>query len=92
MPSDPRDVLGIRVRLLPDAYIRLLIPPNNWTGTIDAVRESEMGKRTEYLFHLDERFKEQEEDFYVFEEEIEQCDRLTDAELAATNRTARHGS
>jgi hypothetical protein len=92
MLFDPKSALGMYVRLLPDAYIRLLIPPNNRTGTIDAVRESEMGNRTEYLFHLDARFKEQEEDFYVFEEEIEQWNRPTDAEFSAKYRTAKPGS
>jgi len=63
------------VRLLPDAYINRIMPPRDWTGTIVGVRQSEMGNRTEYLFHLDERFQEQEEDFFVFEDEIEQCER-----------------
>jgi hypothetical protein len=75
MPLDPNSVLGMYVRLLPDAYIRLLMPQSNWTGTIVQVRQSGMGNPSEYLFHLDERFHEQEEDFYVREEEIEQCER-----------------
>ena len=92
MPFDPNSTRGMYVRLLPDAYVRLLIPQENWTGTIEAVRQSEMGNRAEYLFHLDERFKIQEEDVYVFEEEVEQCDRRTDAEFAAMYRTAGHSS
>ena len=67
--------IGAHVRLLPDAYIRLQMPRNNWTGTIESVRQSEMGNRTAYLFHVDERFDADEDDFYVFEEELEQCER-----------------
>lgn len=75
MPLDPNSVVGMYVRLLPDAYINRLIPPRDWTGTIEAVRQSEMGNRTEYLFHIDECFHADEKDFYVFEAEIEQCER-----------------
>jgi hypothetical protein len=76
MSSDPKATLGMHVRLLSDAYVRLLIPPNKWTGTIGAVRQSETGNPTEYLFHLDEKFHEPDEEteFYVREEEIEQCE------------------
>ena len=75
MSFDSKSVLGTYVRLLPDAYVRLLMPQNNWTGTIEAVRQSEMGNRTAYLFHVDERFDADEDDFYVYEEELEQCER-----------------
>jgi hypothetical protein len=34
-----------------------------------------MGNRTAYMFHVDERFNADEDDFYVFEEEIEKCER-----------------
>jgi hypothetical protein len=49
--------------------------PRDWTGTIVKVHHSTVGNRTEYLFHVDERFHADEEDFYVSEYEIEQCER-----------------
>ena len=76
LSGSPKKIIGMHVRLLPDAYVRLLIPPNKWTGTIDEVRQSERGNPTEYLFHLDEQFQEPDEEteFYVREEEIERCE------------------
>jgi hypothetical protein len=75
MPLDPKSVLGMYVRLLPGAYIRNSIPARNWTGTIEAVRQTEMDQPGEYLFHIDELFREDKKDFYVLEHEIEPCER-----------------
>jgi hypothetical protein len=72
MPSDPKFALGTLVRLLPDGYIRLLMLPSHWTGTLVGMKHSEFYCRTEYLLHLDERFQP-EEDFYIREDEIKQC-------------------
>jgi hypothetical protein len=76
MPSDSEEIIGKRVRLLPDAYVRLvLLLPNGCTGTIEAKKLFEQGNRTEYLFLADKQFHvpEEETEFYVREEEIEQC-------------------
>ena len=72
MPSDPASVLGKRVRLLPDGYLRLLLQPNDWTGTVVAVRQSGMGNPMQYLIRFDEHVRPKEEDVYVFEHEFEQ--------------------
>jgi hypothetical protein len=46
MPSDPKFALGTLVRLLPDGYIRLLMLPSHWTGTLVGMKHSEFYCRT----------------------------------------------
>jgi hypothetical protein len=73
MFSHNRDLLGKRVRLLPDAYIRMFLPIQNWTGTIESLKESKRGHGTVFMFRLDTKFHapHQGTEFYVREEEIE---------------------
>jgi hypothetical protein len=73
MPDDLSFALGMRVRLLPDFYINNFLPHSNWTGTIVEARPSSAGQSTKYLVRLDDMFQEQERDFDVSEEDMEQC-------------------
>lgn len=74
MPFDPESVIGMRVRLLPAAIVRLVLNPNvkDWTGTIKAERISEKGNPAKFTIHLDEHIKEPE-DVDVEEQELERA-------------------
>jgi hypothetical protein len=70
-------VRGKHVRLLSNAYARLLLPLAGYTGTIEGQRTFKESNRTEYLFVPDARFHlpaDMGSDFYVFDDEFEVMD------------------
>jgi len=58
-----------RVRLLAKGRERLLLPADDWTGTVQEVRASDEESPTQYRVKFDDRLKE--DDAYVHESEIE---------------------
>lgn len=65
-------------------YVRLRLAPNTRMGTITGSKTD--GSKTEYIFHLDERFADRLPDFYVFEEEVELWERPSDEQIRLINR------
>lgn len=57
-------------------YVRMKIAPNTRLGTIEGMKE-ERG-RVQYLFRADPRFYEPLPDSYIFEDEVELCQRPDD--------------
>jgi hypothetical protein len=72
MPLDPKEFLGMRVRILPDYFIRSLLPPADWVGTIVAVKQSEMGNPTEFQIHVNGTIEPDEQNAWVLEHEFRQ--------------------
>jgi len=64
-------------------YVRLKDAPHTRMGTLSGSREK--NGRRQYLFHHDQRFLDTIPDSYVFEDEVEECDRPNDAQVQAIN-------
>jgi len=62
--------------------------PNTRLGTLEGTR-TEHG-RVQYLFHHDHRFADTLPDSWVYEDEIEACERPTDAQVAVINKLAKY--
>ena len=62
MPYEKESLVGRRVHFSPDFYTTRLMPPRDWTGTIEGERRtsSEEGV-TSYIVLLDEPFRSQEQ-------------------------------
>jgi len=71
-------------------YVRLKVAPNTRMGTISDATE-EAGK-VRFIFHHDPRFLNLIPDMCVFDYDIEECERLTDAEVEAISRMVKRGS
>lgn len=72
------------------AYVRLKVAPNTRMGTISDMK-SEAGK-LRFIFHHDPRFMDAIHDVYVFDYDIEECERPTDAQVRAVNEMIQRGS
>ncbi len=70
MSFDPNSLLGVRVRLTSDAIVGLLLPPNDYTGTVVEIRSSEMGNPTKYRVRFDGPTPTGERDVDVLEHEF----------------------
>jgi hypothetical protein len=74
MSEEKESLIGRRVRLRPDFYTTRIMPPRDWTGTIEDERRStsEQGV-TSYIVLLDQPFRSQEQDPRVdtIEDEME---------------------
>ena len=75
MSPDANKFLGMRVRILPDYFIRSLLHPADWVGTIVAVKHSEMGNPTQFQIHVDGTIDTDEQDAWVWEQEFERVGR-----------------
>jgi hypothetical protein len=64
-------------------YVRMIIAPNARMGTVEETK-LEQG-RVLVLFRLDPRFKAKLPDFYVGEEDLEHCQRPSDAQVKTIN-------
>ena len=63
MSDGKESLIGRRVRVRPDFYTTLIMPPRDWTGTIEEERRSSSGQGvTSYIVLLDEPFRSQEQD------------------------------
>lgn len=71
------------------SYVRLLAAPMTRRGTIHKARNP--AGREQFVFRLDPRFDEQLQDFYVFEDEVEQCERPSDEEVSLLRRSVKSG-
>ena len=71
-------------------YVRLVVAPNTRMGTISG-GTTEAGKER-YVFHHDKRFYDPISDVYVFDYDIEPCDRPTDAQVQTINALIKRGS
>ena len=70
-------------------YVRMVVAPNTRKGTIIDTK-LEHG-HVEFLFQHDPRFDDRTPDFWVFESDIELCQRPSDAEVATINMLAKRG-
>ena len=62
MSYEKESLVGRRVRFRPDFYTTRLMPPRDWTGTIELERRSSSEEgRTSYIVLLDEPFRSQEQ-------------------------------
>jgi hypothetical protein len=73
----------------PEQYVRLVLAPRTRIGVIIGTKQ-EHG-RTQYLFHLDERFSDGLPDFWVEEVDFEQCERPSDDYVATINALIKRG-
>jgi hypothetical protein len=71
-------------------YVRFVEVPNTRMGTVSEGTQ-EAGKE-KYRFHHDERFIDSISDLYVFDYDIEECQRPSDAEVATINALIRRGT
>lgn len=69
--------------LIEGMYVRFKDAPNTRMGTLSGMRDKN-GKR-QFLFHHDQRFHDTIPDSYVFEDEVEECQRPGDAQVHAIN-------
>lgn len=72
------------------AYVRLKDAPNTRMGTISGMK-SEAGK-LRFIFHHDPRFLNTIPDVYVFDYDVEECERPTDAQVRWINDMIQRGS
>ncbi len=70
-------------------YVRMKIAPNTRMGTISKGRV-EAGKMR-YLFHHDPRFLDTTPDAEVFDDEVEECSRPSDAQVKLVNEMVQKG-
>jgi hypothetical protein len=62
MSDEKESLVGRRVRFRPDFYTTRLMPPRDWTGTIELERRSSSEEgRTSYIVLLNEPFRSQEQ-------------------------------
>ena len=71
-------------------YVRLITAPNTRMGTISK-GISEAGK-IRFIFHHDERFIDRIPDLYVFNYDIEECERPSDETVNKINELIQRGS
>lgn len=71
-------------------YVRMLVAPNTSMGTISGIT-IESGK-TRFIFHHDPRFIDPIPDVYLFDFDVEECERPTDAEVQRINELVRRGT
>jgi hypothetical protein len=63
MSDEKESLIGRRVRFRADFYTTRIMPPRDWTGTIEDERRSSSGQGvTSYIVLLDEPFRSQEPD------------------------------
>lgn len=65
------------------SYVRLILAPETRRGTIREVSNAQGKER--FLFKLDPRFSDRLDDFYVFSDEIEECECPSDEEVRRIN-------
>jgi hypothetical protein len=70
------------------AYVRLIVAPNTRMGIIS--KGVDEGKPC-FVFHQDERFDDTIPDMYVFDYDIEECERPSDEQIALINALAKRG-
>jgi hypothetical protein len=64
-------------------YVRFKDAAHTRMGTLSGMRDK--NGRRQFLFHQDQRFHDTIPDSYVFEDEVEECQPPTDAEVHAIN-------
>ena len=72
-------------------YVRMVIAPSTRMGTIVDVRTNERGV-VEYTFQADPRIINPMPDIFVFEDEIQSCERPSDSHIAAINALIKRGT
>lgn len=70
-------------------YVRLTVAPNTRMGTVSA-GTAQAGKER-YVFHHDPRFVASTSDLYLFDYDVEECPRPSDAEVEQINALIRRG-
>ncbi len=70
-------------------YVRLNIAPNTRMGTISQCTP-EAGK-VRFVFHHDPRFHDTTPDIYLFDYDVEPCQRPSDAEVERINELIKRG-
>jgi hypothetical protein len=64
-------------------YVRFKDAPHTRMGTLSGMRDK--NGRRQFLFHHDQRFRDTIPDSYVFEDEVEECQPPTGAQVHAIN-------
>jgi hypothetical protein len=72
-------------------YVRMVMAPSTRMGTIVDMRTNERGM-VEYTFRADPRISNPMPDIFVFEDEIQLCDRPSDSQVAAINALIKRGT
>ena len=70
------------------SYVRLIVAPNTRMGTISMGIDEGMPC---FVFHQDRRFGDTIPDMYVFDYDIEECERPSDDQVALINALAKRG-
>jgi hypothetical protein len=66
------------------SYVRLVLFPETRMGTLHQF--GQIGETPQFVFRLDPRFKEKLADFFVEEDDVQECERPSDDDINETNR------
>jgi hypothetical protein len=72
------------------SYVYMVLAPESRRGTIhEAINHK---GEPQFLFRLDPRFDDKLEDFFIYDGDVEECERPSDQEIAVVNALIAHGS
>lgn len=66
------------------SYVRMVLAPRARRGTIHLARNDQ--GEPQFLFRLDPRFANKLPDFFIYDGDVEECERPSDAEVSIINR------
>lgn len=70
-------------------YVCLIDAPNARKGTIHQAINHK--GQPQFLFRLDPRFDDKLDDFFIYDDDVEKCERPTDEQIAALNLLIKQG-
>lgn len=66
------------------SYVYLVVAPKTRRGTIHVAINDE--GTPQFLFRIDPRFANRLEDFFIYDGDVEECERPSDVEVSLINR------
>jgi hypothetical protein len=71
------------------SYVRMVLAPQTRRGTIHQAINHK--GEPQFLFRQDPRFNSQLDEFFIYDGDVEECERPTDEEVEVINRLATEG-
>jgi hypothetical protein len=65
-------------------YVRMILAPKARRGTIHLATNGK--EEPQFLFRLDPRFADTLPDFFIYDGDVEECERPSDAEVSLINK------